>query len=156
MTCRLILMRHCKSDWRIGLEDHERPLNPRGQRAAQALGDWLRDKDYLPDQALVSDAARTSETFARLALGTDADYKTNLYLAPPNSIWAEVAACDPGTLLLIGHNPGIGDLATALAQGACVHPSFSAYPSGATAVFDGADWNSLRFRDFVVPRDLTD
>ena len=69
MTLRLILMRHTKSSWDDPWQgDHARRLNGRGRRSAEALGNWLRAKGHLPDVALSSDAVRTQETFAGLAL----------------------------------------------------------------------------------------
>uniref|UniRef100_UPI0035189862 SixA phosphatase family protein n=1 Tax=Nioella sp. TaxID=1912091 RepID=UPI0035189862 len=65
---RLILMRHAKSDWSLGQPDAARPLNARGQRSAEAMGDWLREKGYLPDQILCSSAQRTRETLDLLRI----------------------------------------------------------------------------------------
>ena len=57
---RLVLMRHAKSSWGDpGLDDHDRPLNKRGKRSAEALGDWLRAQTIVVDEALVSSSART-------------------------------------------------------------------------------------------------
>ena len=65
---RLILIRHAKSSWaNPGQGDHARPLNPRGRRAATAIGGWLADKGYVPDLILCSDAQRTRETTAGTA-----------------------------------------------------------------------------------------
>ena len=67
MSKTLILMRHAKSDWSSGvLEDHDRPLNARGQVAAAALGDWLRSKEWLPGEVLCSTATRTRENLQRV------------------------------------------------------------------------------------------
>ena len=64
MALRLILTRHAKSGWGDPLlSDEARPLNARGHADASALGAWLKAQDYTPDQALVSSANRTQETF---------------------------------------------------------------------------------------------
>ena len=53
------LLRHAKSDWSLGLEDHDRPLNKRGQRSAEAIGYWLARKGLSPDEILCSTSKRT-------------------------------------------------------------------------------------------------
>ena len=65
---RLILTRHAKSDWDDPmLDDHDRPLNKRGQRSAAELGEWLHSRGYEPDEVLCSTALRTRETWAPVA-----------------------------------------------------------------------------------------
>jgi phosphohistidine phosphatase len=159
---RLILMRHAKSDWdHPGLEDHERPLNARGQKAAKALGDWMRTNSYLPDQALVSFAARTQETFARLGLNIDAVVKERLYLASPDMMYDHLLQATGDTVLMIAHNPGSAYFAEGLLREPPHHPRFDAYPTCATLVadFDIMHWIELEPNtgvsvDFTVPRDL--
>ena len=63
MTLRLILMRHAKSSWNKPVSDHERELNGRGRASARAMGNWLRENDFLPKEALISSSERTRETF---------------------------------------------------------------------------------------------
>ena len=65
---RLILVRHAKSDWSLGMADHDRPLNVRGRASAAAIGRWLREKNLRPDQVLCSTATRTRETLDLLDL----------------------------------------------------------------------------------------
>lgn len=67
---RLIFMRHAKSGWSgAATSDHARPLNPRGQRSAVAMGDWLRSQSLQHDHILCSNAGRTRETLDLLGLG---------------------------------------------------------------------------------------
>ena len=66
MTLRLILMRHAKSSWNKPVSDHERELNGRGRASARAMGNWLRENDFLPKEALISSSERTRETFEGL------------------------------------------------------------------------------------------
>ena len=89
---RLILMRHAKSDWSHGTSDHDRPLNPRGRGAAEALGNWLRTEGLLPDAVLCSTAARTRETCALLNLPESCavEHLRQLYLAEPSEIIANL------------------------------------------------------------------
>ncbi|WP_238365569.1 SixA phosphatase family protein [Mesobacterium pallidum] len=161
MTKRLVLMRHAKSDWSMNLDDHARPLNPRGLRAGVALGDWLRAQGITPDQALVSDAIRTRETFAGLGLAVAPEYLRGLYLATPEQMRAVLSRATGDVVLMIGHNDGIGTLAAALVDEPPEHDRFYNYPTGSTLVvdFDIDDWADLgmkkgRAAHFITPRDL--
>ncbi|MBF9028832.1 histidine phosphatase family protein [Rhodobacterales bacterium HKCCE3408] len=166
MTLRLILIRHAKSDWgEAGLDDHDRPLNERGRRAAPKIGSWLAARGYLPDAALVSTALRTRQTWdliaAELSDPPDPVFSRGLYLAEPRALLAAIRGAQGTCLALVGHNPGIGSLARSLAATAPAHAKFGQYPTGATTVIDwGADdWSAIgpgdgRAIDFAVPRDL--
>jgi len=159
---RLILMRHAKSDWdHPGLEDHERPLNAHGRKSAAAMGDWMRKNSYLPDQALVSFAARTQETFARLKLEITPNVSERLYLASPDMMYDHLLQAKGHIVLMIAHNPGSAYFAEGLLREPPHHPRFDAYPTCATLVadFDIMHWIELEPNtgvsvDFTVPRDL--
>jgi phosphohistidine phosphatase len=159
---RLILMRHAKSSWdHPGLSDHDRPLNARGKRSAKALGDWLRQRNFVPDQILSSSSTRTRETFARLGLTGDVQWLDRLYHADPDDILRVLRHATGQTVLLLGHNPGIAEFAQDIVEEAPNHSRFDDYPTGATLVaeFDIDDWSLLemgtgRALDFIVPRDL--
>ena len=165
----LILLRHAKSDWDNGAAtDHERPLNKRGRASAPRIGQYLAGAGYSPDQILLSDAARTVETWDRMAHHfPDAPPPTlhrDLYLAPPAAMLARASSATGKTVLMVGHNPGIGELAEALAATAPPHPRFFDYPTCATTVFRFdtlQTWKDLPERlasgqvlDFITPRDL--
>ena len=121
----LLLMRHAKSDWgQPGLADHERPLNPRGERDAPRLGRWLREDGLEPAAALVSTARRARQTAEAVlaaagAEGAPSRTTRRLYGAGPEEIFRAVreAAADgelPGAaspLLVVAHNPGMEELA---------------------------------------------
>ena len=111
MTLQLILTRHAKSDWDNPLEtDHQRKLNPRGIRSSPLIGRWLAEKAYLPQQALVSDASRTRETFALLCAGwpeLPVRFEPELYHACPDAMLRALRKATARTVLMIGHNPGI-------------------------------------------------
>jgi len=158
----LILMRHAKSSWDTPLEDHARPLNGRGRISADAMGDWLRARKYLPDQALVSDAARTRETFARLGFVCDTAFEDALYHASAHAMLKALRAATGQTVLMLGHNPGIAEFASALVAEAPDHMRFFDYPTCATTVirFDISAWSDLQpgtgtVQDFAIPRELT-
>ncbi|SMX39126.1 SixA phosphatase family protein [Maliponia aquimaris] len=160
---QLILTRHAKSDWGGGLPDHDRPLNARGRNAAAAIGDWLRAKEYLPDAVLCSSAARTRETLTRMQIEAPTRYDEALYHAAPQTMLTVLKGAEGDSVLMLGHNPGIGQLAGDLVSTPPDHPRFDAYPTAATLVvrFDIDDWSDLALHsgqvvDFIVPRDLTD
>ena len=165
MSLTLILTRHGKSDWTGEQDDFDRVLAPRGVKAATALGRWLAGELYVPDAALVSPAARTVETFERIAAELperpEATYLQPLYHAAPATILDAIRKVEAPCLLYVGHNPGIGIAAARLAGEAPDHDQFDAYPTGATTVlrFEIHRWSDLRENagevvDFVVPREL--
>lgn len=163
---RLILMRHAKSDWDDpALSDHDRPLNTRGRKAAHALGRWLREQGLIPDVALVSTATRTRETWDGLAAEwsapPEASLLPELYNADPEAMLALLRKAEAPVVLVLGHNPGLAELAHRLVAEAPDHPKFARYPTGATLVaeFDTDTWADIRpglarALAFVVPRDL--
>jgi phosphohistidine phosphatase len=158
---RLILIRHAKSDWSLALDDHARPLNNRGRRSAPLIGAWLRDRGYLPDDVLCSDALRTRETLAGLGLAAPVTYTRMLYLAEAEDILKVLCAAEGATVALIGHNPGIGEFAARIVADPPDHPRFDDYPTAATLVaefdidtWDKADFGAARAADFVTPREL--
>lgn len=119
----LLLLRHAKSSWDDpALDDFDRPLGPRGRRAAPVMGRHLRERGLVPDRVLCSAAARARETWARAApeLGTEppVTYLRTLYLASPARLLSVLARVAPGTgrVLLVGHNPGLEGLAQRLAR----------------------------------------
>lgn len=166
MTLRLILTRHAKSDWDNPLDsDHARPLSARGQRAAPLIGKWLAEKGYVPDQALVSDAVRTRQTWGLIAphfpQAPQAGFDAGLYLAGPEVLLARLRLATAPTVMLIAHNPGIAEFAARLLPVPVAHPGFHGFPTCATLVaeFDATAWAKVEFGTarclgFVVPREL--
>ncbi|MFN3209209.1 MAG: SixA phosphatase family protein [Roseovarius sp.] len=162
---RLILMRHAKSSWADpGQDDHDRPLNKRGKRSAKALGDWLRSRTIVVDEALVSSSVRTVETLQKLRIDCDRQVLDRLYHAAPDDMLKVLRKRASGqTVLMLGHNPAIAALAHDLMADRPDHDRFEDYPTGATLVarFDISAWKDLKpgtgqFEAFVVPRDLTE
>jgi phosphohistidine phosphatase len=156
-------MRHAKSSWDDpGLDDHERPLNRRGRLSAQAMGDWLRRHDHLPEACICSTALRTRETFSGLALDCPVAFEPALYHATPHDLLEVLRGAKAHRILLIGHNPGIAEFAARLLRRPPGHPRFEDYPTCATLVADFAidswpsvTWSTGRVRDFAIPRELT-
>ncbi|MEQ6248970.1 histidine phosphatase family protein [Sulfitobacter sp. HNIBRBA3233] len=160
---RLILMRHAKSDWAGDLPDIERGLNARGTRSAEAIGDWMRSENVLPDSVLCSAATRTQETLAGLKLSEDTAVTVTreLYLADPEEMLAILRTANADTVLMLGHNPGSAMLASDLVAAPPAHADFHRFPTCATLVADFTinDWSQLRIgtgtvRHFVVPREI--
>ncbi len=166
MTLRLILTRHAKSDWDNPLlSDHQRPLNKRGQRAAPLIGRWLAEKGYQPQEALVSDATRTRETWALLCAELTATvpvhFEPALYHASPDIMLRALQTAKEQCVIMIGHNPGIAAFADMLLRDDPGHPAFARYPTCATLVaeFEADSWGDIRpgtgrALDFIVPREL--
>jgi phosphohistidine phosphatase len=170
---QLLLLRHAKSSWDDpGLSDHARPLNARGRRAAAAMAAAMHELGLAPDIVLVSSARRTLQTLEALTPFEDGaliEPMDALYLAPWGRLLDAIRAA-PETarsLLLIGHNPGLHELALALAGEAGLGrggPDAArlkeGYPTGALAEFTvAAPWRLLesgggRLVRFLVPRDL--
>ncbi|KUF12494.1 SixA phosphatase family protein [Pseudoponticoccus marisrubri] len=158
---RLILMRHAKSDWSTGLDDHDRPLNARGRLSAAALGDWMRQTGHLPDEILCSTATRTRETLERSGVTAPVRYESSLYHAAPNTMFEVLSGASGAVVLMLGHNPGIAAFAHRMVAAAPDHPRFADYPTCATLVaeFEIDAWTDLtpgtgRAVDFVIPREL--
>ena len=170
---QLLLLRHAKSSWDDpALSDHARPLNARGRRAAAAIAEAMRDLGLAPDIVLVSSARRTLQTLEALTPFDDAalvEPMDALYLATWRRL-LEAVQDVPETarsLLLIGHNPGMHELALALAGPAAMArggPELQrlaeGYPTGALAEFTIAGlWRQLepgggRLVRFIQPRDF--
>jgi phosphohistidine phosphatase len=164
---RLYLLRHAKSSWdEPGLADRDRPLAPRGRRAAERMAGHLRTEGVRPGLVLCSPAVRTRQTLAAVAgaLGDPpVSVEDRLYGAEPEDLVARLREVpDPtGDVLVIGHNPTLQDLALELATEGDPLPRLrEKLPTGAlaTLVFDGS-WRDLghgraTLEALVVPRDL--
>lgn len=160
---RLILTRHAKSSWDDPtLDDHERPLNPRGRAAAKELGEWLASRGYLPDQILCSTSRRTAETWdsvaAALPEAPEPEMSAALYHAGPDLMLKVLKGAVGASVMMLGHNPGIGEFAGMLPAERPHHPDFDRYPTAATLVVDFQipAWGDVAPRlgsvlDFFVP-----
>lgn len=133
----LILMRHAKSDWsQPGLTDHERPLNRRGRRAARLMGSYLAESQIGVDVILASTAVRVQQTIELLketwiCLHAQIITDHRLYLASSETIWNLMIenASHRDSVMVVGHNPGIGELYSTLSN------QFTPFPTAAVSVF---------------------
>ena len=132
----LILLRHAHADTVApGEDDSRRALSSTGLAEARAAGDWLREHDLLPDRALCSPALRTRQTFEALGeLGCgDVREEASIYEASPGTLIALADAHgDARRLLLVGHNPGLEQLAALLHSGQS--GDYRGMPPGGVAV----------------------
>ncbi|HWI30638.1 MAG TPA: histidine phosphatase family protein [Microbacterium sp.] len=116
----LVLVRHAKSSWDDpGLDDHDRPLNQRGERDAPRMARRLAGTGVRPDAILSSTAVRaltTAEVFGAV-LGVQVERLERLYGASPATIARVVAARDVDSVLVVAHDPGLSILAARLAPG---------------------------------------
>jgi phosphohistidine phosphatase len=136
---QLILLRHAKAARETaGLSDHDRPLTEDGKRAAAAIGQAMRKSGLSPDVVLVSSALRTQQTLAALESAAVWDERPNidtlpgLYMATPNQI-RDLLRDLPETVrsaMVIGHNPGLHELALSLAGPATTKPELARLASG--------------------------
>jgi phosphohistidine phosphatase len=152
----LHLLRHAKSSWKGNVEDHQRQLNRRGREAAQLLGQHLPNAIGIVDLVLCSSAARTRETLklilARFQPRPSCSIEDILYLADCDKLLERLSLVDEAfvNVLLVGHNPGLHQLALALAEPSS--PLFGRLASGkfptlARASFDIAtEWSGIAGR----------
>lgn len=167
---RLLLLRHAKSaNDDPTLADFDRPLGPRGRRAATMVGEHIAKHQLSPDRILCSSSRRTRETLAGLlpSLGGDCDIRlTRVLYEPRDTYLAAIASLGltARTLLLIGHNPAMQETAAALigsGNQALASEIAAKFPTAGLAVidFDIPGWRELtpgagRIVAFFRPRDL--
>ena len=168
---RLILLRHAKTETDAPSgKDHDRRLDERGRLDAAVIGGWLVRHHLLPDQVLVSTAARTRETWDIMS-GTmptshepQVEHQQDLYNASASELLQAIRSISAGInrLMLVGHNPGVHELALGLTcMGDIPDRRVLAgnMPTSAVAVIDFpiADWADAGFgggklQHFVTPK----
>jgi len=117
----LYLLRHAKSGWDDDRQDdHDRPLEPRGERACALMGPVLDRATPSPRLVLSSSARRAVDSVAlvlpHLSPPPPLRIDRRLYLASPAELLAALSALEDGfeSVLLVGHNPGLQQLALQL------------------------------------------
>jgi phosphohistidine phosphatase len=169
VTHSLYLIRHAKSSWSDPtLPDQERPLARRGRRDAKRIAKHLLRLGIMPELVLCSPAQRTRETLelVRPALGTTATVRleAELYAASAETLLERLRAVpeEVASVMLIGHNPGLQDLALVLASAGTELERLEAkFPTAAlaTLTLPRATWRRLSQADavlaaYVVPKQL--
>nr|MDQ6918773.1 histidine phosphatase family protein [Candidatus Dormibacteraeota bacterium] len=161
----LHLLRHAKSDWDDkSLTDHERPLAPRGVKAAHQLARHLEDSPIVVDLVICSTARRTRETLEliRQALGdVSVKFDDDLYAASTDKLLARLhrVPAKVGAVMLIGHNPGMEELAWLLLGPGRAPGDFPTAALASMTFAAADDWRSIREGagkriGFVTPKDL--
>jgi len=168
----IYLLRHAKSSWdRPDLDDHERPLAPRGQKAAPMMGQHLGDAGLIPEQVLCSTAERARQTWAAVAPylvpQPTVAYRRAIYDAEADDLLVMLQHLPDslGSVMVVGHNPAMEELAEMLIGGgdATARERLAAkYPTAALAEIatDAEHWADLapgtaRLQRFDRPKDLT-
>jgi len=140
----LILLRHAKSDWSGHEGDHDRPLAKRGRRQAPDAGRWLAVNVDSIDLAVVSTAKRARTTWDLVAGELEQPPKTrnddDVYAASLSELLGIVRHLDEalGTVVLVGHNPGIENLAETLTGESLPMPTSALAVIELTSTWDGA------------------
>lgn len=166
----LYLLRHAKSSWaEDGLDDHARPLAPRGEDAVERLRRHVRRAGITPALVLCSSARRTVMTLEGIARALRKDVETviddDLYAASAGRLLSRLRQVPDAvsSVMLIGHNPGLEDLADLLVGAGDEAPRArmaAKFPTAALATLRiGGSWGDLApgaatLEAFVVPRDL--
>ncbi len=168
---RIILMRHAKSAWTdAGLRDFDRPLAPRGARAATLMGAWLKERNILPGMVLCSASRRTVETWDRvsdvLRVQIPVTFDRDIYLKSDQVLLDRLKRADDtySSVMMIGHHSGIDTLALRLAGSgpkADLARIAAKFPTAAVAVIDlkAKSWSALtdgcgKLVEYAVPKDL--
>ncbi|HYD17545.1 MAG TPA: histidine phosphatase family protein [Patescibacteria group bacterium] len=140
----LYLLRHAHADAaELGQDDHDRRLSPRGETESENLGAFMKQQNLYPESAACSTSLRTRETLRIAAAklfdgqgGLSARYERSLYLAHPETIIDEVREADDrfASLMIVGHNPGLEDIAERMAEGCAAH--IGKFPPATLVVFE--------------------
>jgi phosphohistidine phosphatase len=171
----LYLLRHAKSAWNDpALGDHDRPLAPRGARAATLIGRELRKDGFRADCILCSTARRAVDTLEIVTAQLDGDalempvhQERDLYLTGERALLERLRRLPDkvGTVMLVGHNPDLHKLARELAGGGSKEDLGSLeakFPTAGLAIleFPADRWSDIGPRTgtltrFLVPKKLT-
>jgi phosphohistidine phosphatase len=169
----LYILRHAKAEAGASYQDdHQRPLNERGHEAAGVMGKYLLKSGIRPELVMCSTAERAMQTFAHVQEAYNkhplaVEYTEQLYLASANEMLKLIAETAEKVthLMLVGHNPGLHQLALKLAKSGdeTVMDSLTLkYPTCTFAAFDLGEINwreagrcDSRMTAFVTPHTLT-
>jgi phosphohistidine phosphatase len=165
------LLRHAKSSWdQPSLPDHDRPLAPRGETAAPVMGRHLAEAGLVPERVLCSTAVRARQTWqavaSALSPAPEVAYRRDIYDADAGDLLRVLRELpdDVGSVMLVGHNPAMEELAAMLVGGgddAARQRMASKFPTAALAqiAMDVASWSAItpgrgRLDRFVRPKEV--
>jgi len=140
---RLYVVRHAIASpaGTPGIKDEDRPLTEEGIEKMRQIAEGLRSIDYVPSLILSSPLVRARQTAEILlrAFGKGVDIKVSPALAPPGErqgLYREIAVYEkkPGTLMLVGHQPSLGEIVGEIAWGSPEH--FVELKKGGVCVVD--------------------
>lgn len=169
---RLTLLRHAKSDWDDPVaRDFDRPLNRRGEKAAQLMGEFAKKQDMRFDMLVASPAVRVTETLDTFFEGygetIDAHWDRRIYLASTPTLFDVIRDLpdEANSVLMSGHNPGLEELILELVPDDGASPLREdvevKFPTASIAVMDLAidHWADAKAKvatlvSFTRPRDL--
>jgi phosphohistidine phosphatase len=169
LVSELYLLRHAKAvPAEDGAADRDRPLEPRGRRAAQAMAAWIGEHHIQPELILCSPSLRTRQTLDIITPGFDRPPKIvldeGLYLAAADRLLARLRRVPASTerVLMVGHNPGLHELALLLAESASgpLVARLGGFATGVMARFEvGIPWPALgrrtaRLNAVINPKEL--
>jgi phosphohistidine phosphatase len=156
------LLRHAKSSWDdTALSDQDRPLAPRGHKAAKRIRRFVSENGVRPELVLCSAALRARSTLDLILPGLGAprvEIDGDIYLATADALLLRLRSLEPAVsrVMLVGHNPGLHDLICLLAP-----PGPEALPTGALAELrlEIDDWRATApggatLDRLIVPRSL--
>ena len=168
----LLLLRHAKSDWDdVSIDDHERPLNAWGQKAAPRMGRLIADLGMVPELCLCSTAVRARDTatlaIAQMGAQVPVEHLRELYSFGDGSAIEQAIATHGGgksPLLVVTHNPATQEFALRTCSGGDVFGLGQMrikYPTAGLARidYDISSWSELpaskgQLKGFWAPRDL--
>lgn len=165
---RLYLLRHAKARWaEPGTRDYDRPLSLSGKADASQLGAEMLLAGHIPDLVLCSGAKRARETWEAVATHlpvTDVRFMESLYNSDASGYLALIReAGDAGSVMVVGHNPIMEDLAAALSRDGAPEALAAVrrgFPTCGLAILRfSTPLSEIRpedgcLEDFLVPRDL--
>jgi phosphohistidine phosphatase len=165
---RLFLLRHAKSAWDDpALRDRDRPLAPRGRKAAKRVARWAKKHGVRPQLVVCSNAVRARQTLEGVLPGLGEPtvwVEVTLYAAGADTLLARVRTLpeEVDEAMLVGHNPGLMELLLRLAAPSPLRErAREKLPTGALAELemDVGRWadvspGAARLTEFVLPREL--
>jgi len=163
---RLFLVRHAKAEPAVGRDDYERALTDRGREDARRVADALAARDMLPDVLIHSGALRTKQTAEIFAAEwprrVELEEELALYDATPGVLFARARALSDSyaSIGLVGHNPGLGELAVSLAGSGAyseLRRMAAKFPTGAVAALDFSvpTWDDIERQTALLALFLT-